>query len=303
MNDFISNILSRHADTATNIVPRLPGKFEPVNFPAANVVEDFSAGFDTPQEVNISQGTTKPVKENNKETIFGSVTTVTPHNNSISTNQLAQQLNDDTAKYPEDENAPQISERKNIILVEHEFTGDKKVNRETSFEILNKEEIPVYSDINPIAVNNPVANNELNEKPLLNDFEQQKMPGSILINKPDDTVIPAGKEGALHQHISILKQKIVKTSAERRGDISEDKKTIQPGLIKPVMNNMNVRTNFNPSPESNDQPVSSVIKVSIGRIEVRAITTAPPSKVNRTVLQKPNLTLDEYLKRRNSTEK
>jgi hypothetical protein len=302
MNDFIGNILSRHLDPVANIVPRLPGKFEPVNFPAANVVEDFSAGFDTPQEVNISQGTAKPGKENNKETIFGAVTTVTPHNNSISTNQLVQQLNDDTAKYPENENAPQISERKNIIPVEHEFTGDKQVNQEASFGILNKQEIPVYSEIKLLAVN-PVVNNQPKGNSLLNDFEQQKMPGSIFINKPDDTVIPAGKEGALHQHISILKQKIVKASAERRGDISEDKKTIQPGLIKPVMNNMNVRTNFNPSPVSNDQPVSSVIKVSIGRIEVRAITTAPPAKVNRTVLQKPNLTLDEYLKRRNSNGK
>jgi hypothetical protein len=289
MNEFISNILNRHINPVTNIVPRLPGTFEPVNFPAANSV-DLSAGIDTIREVSLPQGI-KVGKDNNAS--FNSVATLTPEQNIISDKQFVQHTN---AVFPENKNADQASVSKNIIPIGHEFYTDKKVDQKNSFERFDTQEIPIHSEIKAITIK------PLNEKPV-NDLEQQEMPGSVLINKlNDDTDIPAKKEGALHQHISILKQKIVKASV-KKNNVAGDKKMIQAGLIKPLVNEQDLRTNPRISPVLNEQPMSTVIKVSIGRIEVRAVTNATPQKISRTVLQKPNLTLDDYLKRRNATEK
>jgi hypothetical protein len=50
--------------------------------------------------------------------------------------------------------------------------------------------------------------------------------------------------------------------------------------------------------ENTEQRIQN-IKVSIGRIEVRAIVSSLPEKKNAGISQKPNMTLDEYLKTRN----
>jgi hypothetical protein len=301
MNDFINNILSRHIDPAGNIIPRLPGKFEAVNFPAVNAT-DLSAGIDTVQQVNLPRETTGISKAYSSETNFTAVTASPTQRDSISHTPVVQEIYSDAALFRENEHADQVPAIKNTIPVKREISTDKKDMQDNSVEILNKQEMPLHSEIKPL-IEKPLVN-LVNEKNSTNDFEQQEIPERFLLNRYDDKgEIATVKEGALHQHISILKQKIVKASAEKKNNVAEDKITIQPGLIRPVMNELNVRTNLNTSAISNDQAMSSVIKVSIGRIEVRAVTNGTPAKVNRTVLQKPNLTLDDYLKRRNSNGK
>jgi hypothetical protein len=51
--------------------------------------------------------------------------------------------------------------------------------------------------------------------------------------------------------------------------------------------------------QSNKTPV---IKISIGRIEVRAVPVSNGVKVKDSSPQKPRLTLDEYLQKRNSRQ-
>jgi hypothetical protein len=51
------------------------------------------------------------------------------------------------------------------------------------------------------------------------------------------------------------------------------------------------------------QENSTVIKVSIGRIEVRAMTTPAPVKKTRTAASVPKMTLQEYLNKRNNSGK
>jgi len=299
MNEFVNNILLRHLDPVTNIIPRLPGKFEPVNFPSANTV-DLSTTVETVQEVSLPQKKNQVDKGYSFETNVNDVIPLTPQLPVKSGNHFVQQLHSD-------EPAPLQNEvkstgNKTISTPGQEFAADKKNEHEISFEKLKDQEKPVDNGIKPVTVNTSIERPSIdlfNEKPAIENAEQQGVPGNFLLNKPFDIVVPADKEGTLHQHISILKQRIVKASAEKKNSFSEDKKTIQAGLVKPVINNQHVRTNMNASIVSNEQPVSSVVKVSIGRIEVRAVTNAAPPKVNRSVIQKPNLTLDEYLKRKN----
>ena len=47
-------------------------------------------------------------------------------------------------------------------------------------------------------------------------------------------------------------------------------------------------------------PSTPVIKISIGRIEVRAVSTASPINVTRETVQKPKMSLEEYLNKRNN---
>ncbi len=59
----------------------------------------------------------------------------------------------------------------------------------------------------------------------------------------------------------------------------------------PAESNFNLKKNI----AQNDSPV---VKISIGRIDVRAVvSTQPEKKVNNTT-QKPNMSLDDYLKKR-----
>jgi hypothetical protein len=48
-----------------------------------------------------------------------------------------------------------------------------------------------------------------------------------------------------------------------------------------------------------ERPAAPVVRVSIGRIEVRAVFPAPPSAVRPAAAPRPKLSLDEYLRQRN----
>lgn len=277
MNEFINNILLRHLDPITNIVPRLPGKFEPVNFAADT--PGFAEGTDFVQEVSKPQPVMRSVKEDNG--VIG-INTVFPQQDQISGKQVFQHA---VELLPANKNADEAEWSKNLIPLMQGLPGEKKSKTEAPFEMPGKQE-----KITPAGIN------AFNERQTADDNAQ---PDNLLINKPGDENISAIKEGTLHHHISIIKQKIVKASAEKKNNFSEDKKTVQSALIKPVVNNINTGAKLNTQPVLNEQPATSVIKVSIGRIEVRAVTNSTPQKISRPAIQKPNLTLDEYLKRKN----
>jgi hypothetical protein len=54
--------------------------------------------------------------------------------------------------------------------------------------------------------------------------------------------------------------------------------------------------------EKFQQETLPVIKISIGRIDVRAIVSSPATKSTEQVSQGPNMSLDDYLKKRNNTK-
>ncbi|MGN6401434.1 MAG: hypothetical protein ACTHMD_13335 [Flavisolibacter sp.] len=66
----------------------------------------------------------------------------------------------------------------------------------------------------------------------------------------------------------------------------------------PLQKNLSVN-NFSFKEKAN-QTESPVIKVSIGRIDVRAIVSSQPEKTISNARQKPSMSLEDYLKKRNN---
>lgn len=87
--------------------------------------------------------------------------------------------------------------------------------------------------------------------------------------------------------------------------VEEDPKNSTPGkplFAKQGMHGFETTPGIFSSEIYQQQAMPAVIKVSIGRIEVRATTAANPAKINREPLQKPKMSLEEYLEKRNTRQ-
>jgi hypothetical protein len=292
MNRFISNILLRHTDAAVNIMPRLPGKFEPAPVLAANFSSDIENGEGTWAGRSQAFSETNTVEK--KETFLNRVASTSSQNLPVTEGRHGLHLNEEVARTQEDKNPDQASEVKNIFAPAkdsqpyNEIIIDKTGNQEET-------ELPGIK---------PVLTTQVTKKLTGNNTGLQVTTNRLMIDTlPNADNFTAGKEDPLHQNIAILRQKIKKQEPEKAGNMANEAKLFAPVMARPLINNMQGGTFPKASNETGEQPMSSVVKVSIGRIEVRAVAAAAPVKVNRSVLQKPNLTLDEYLKRRNGNGK
>ena len=98
---------------------------------------------------------------------------------------------------------------------------------------------------------------------------------------------------------------------QRRNDIQISKDSIFKEKELPFANRMNVMFGKQdvPSPLSSDMPFNeqlsnstSVIKISIGRIEVRAVSSPVVKQHNDAKTQKPKMSLEDYLAKRNNNK-
>ena len=285
MSGFINNILSRHTDTVASIIPRLPGKFEPVNFPAGNAKENFSVVTESSQPFNVIQGITETGFENKKAANINSSQSIPPVNSGNSNDQNIQPVNNNNTVFSKRSNTGQTSIIKNIIPV------DKDADENTDGENISKVQRSVFNELKSV--------NQFNS--FVENFDDQELTGKILMNKQPGT--SNIKDDIGNEQDSQIRKNVIKPASAKRNNALEDAKLLQAALIKPSIQNLNAGANHNASPLLREQTMTSVIKVSIGRIEVRAVTSAAPVKVNRPVLQKPRLSLDDYLKNRNGAEK
>ncbi len=287
MNGFISNILSRHTDTVANIIPRLPAKFEPVNFPAANSTEAFSVRTEANHPFNIVQPNIESSIENKKVADINPGKSTTMVNSSIVNDQNIQPINNNNTVFNKSSNTGQTSNIKNII------PADKEVDENINGENISKVQRSVFNEIK--------TGNQFKEKPLPENFDEQELTGKVWMNKQPMTL--NGKDDMGDEHGSRSEKNIIKPVTTNGNHFLEKVKHVQGGLIKPSIQNLNAGVNPNTLMAQGEQNMSSVIKINIGRIEVRAVTAPAPVKINRPVLQKPRLSLDEYLKNRNGAEK
>lgn len=281
MNGFINNILRRHTETIAGIMPRLPGKFEPVNFPVTNSGEDISAGTEASQLFDPVGRIAEPGVENKNAVNIDAGTSITASNSRKAAHQIFKPLNDATR--PESTNTHETTINKNIRPVNND--AGEKIN----IENISVGERSTANEIKP--------GNRVEGKNRIENFDEAEQTGKILANH--QSVRSNNTEKNENEQDLSFNQDIIKPASAKRDSTLEDLKSPQAGTIKPAMPNLNAATNFNNSPVVREQTMSSVIKVSIGRIEVRAVTSAAPIKTNRPVLQKPRLSLDEYLKNRN----
>ncbi|MEO6729691.1 MAG: hypothetical protein ABIN01_00610 [Ferruginibacter sp.] len=267
MSGFINHIIARHTNPVTAIRPRLPGKFEA-------------------QSINENISFAKPG------------------------------IGDETRRQPEHNAGPSTTgqqESFNFSLV----SDTRKHNQPQDID-------PVFhSDHNEIdpekkQVNNQHKNIDAGEKnePLSAEFNKNDLFKNSFFNNAGNLTgheLNENKMGLASPSLNKNNSTPAFTNAYPDSNIEAHRSLDQPshGYLSstntPAISESHQQQNFNPSSSQGSKlnqhyDQTPVIKVSIGRIEVRAITESTPAKSNRSTLQKPRMSLDDYLNKRNKGE-
>ena len=168
---------------------------------------------------------------------------------------------------------------------------------------------------------------QANDFSFVNDSKQQ---GSIANTSENDHQQSGGSQKENHANRFILPSQIDKANKGELYNVTEHQQIIEkssdnavmfPGLVSRLAENEKQRGEIHkplispivaaPSRRSNEDIAdlnfqkevghneASVIKISIGRIEVRAIPVTNVTKVKDHSAQKPKMSLEEYLQKRN----
>lgn len=257
MSDFISSIVSRHAEALPAISPRLPARFEAQqpSMPLWGESASFQSAIELPESLRKSSVDMNPVSEN--------TISIVPSTNVTS------------------DAGGQMASNEIELSQEHD----------------NKEVFSMPSHFNnrdPIEVH--VSDNPGNHLPFLESIIPNNDTKAMMVNVPINE-----KNEIVVNHVSII------TPQEK---VSKNENMSTPS-IKPKKDIAAVGTNiFQNIVTPKNEPVisplmnSTVVKVSIGRIEVKAISpgVTNQSKTSKSLPQQPRMSLDEYLKKRNTTE-
>lgn len=265
MSGFISNIISRHTSPVDNISPRLPGRYEAAQ-PAAFSME----GLEQTQEtIAVNNDTIQPDSRQTDSTPDFFQKTISP-SQPVQYNTAGEGLADHPASpLPVLPDITLTATRKEISSVLPLAEADHGVH-------------PLPFFFNRTA-----------------DSSGENQPASIITN-----VFTENNEQVAEQSQPVA-ETVLPHRAFAAATEMENSNTVSvfPQLVRPALQQA---LSSSPAPVMEmipQQTGATIIKVSIGRIDVRAITTAVPVKNNRDTVQKPQLSLDEYLKKRNSAEK
>ena len=241
MNGFISHILKRHLQPESNIMPRIPGRFESFTSTKLSPDEidaDKSNAYNEAQTQNHNEGSFQKSTFGDEE----------KHNSFSQTSKNAlNEIDNDLNK-----NSFETKRDANISVDRNSTNGDDKGQ---------------VSDISLITHGNLIDGEERSH---LIDTEYRYLPD--VDRKPFE------------------EKEITPNQKNDRGPLIFYPQKRQ-GLI--INNHYGIEENI-------QQTTPPAIKVSIGRIEVRAIVSSAPEKKNTISSQKPDMTLDDYLKKRNN---
>lgn len=267
MNDYINNIVSRHVDPEMNIQPRLTGVFE--------------TSYHDPS-ILPGAGQAPVVSD-------ASVQTIEPHglhiNDTIPTQPFIEEpaepfLFDDKEKQSL-ENPAIVRKEKNEVVKET-FFPVMHLKQETGSvqEISSPKNDPTEDKESPLQNNTTLVVNKEFHYELINQLGKD--------TESDNETVPVIKPGDIDTFNNDDKNKIGK----KAGQIHFP--PVQP-VLRSAGNAVEAIFNYNEG--------SSVIKVSIGRIEVKAVSSE--TKTVKATAEKSSrlmMSLDEYLKKRNIAE-
>ncbi len=298
MKGFASNLIARHTHTETNIVPRLRGRFEAeqnsfhedISPAPANAIDTFS------ERVNADEN--KGPEADTETSTYRPVVNTTRHDKGL------RQLPD-----PEPEGPSQVT----FSTAKAAFT------RPAAFEVN-----PVANNVRPANTNAANPESTAPNEPGSHDKQQAATPyqhnfnsnspansvksseNSLVWPKPDapegrkETALFTGKtknsaatesigvpDGASAVQVNNPVQPATAFKSLNTG-AQNGMNTVSP----PNISNGNLRDGGQKSFGQTAQPV---IKVTIGRIEVKAVHPQAPAPVQRREPQKPMLTLDDFL--------
>lgn len=265
MNDYINNIVSRHAEPTMNIQPRLTGLFE----------------------TSYSEHSLLPVAEQ---------TTVVPEEGKQTIESPGLYINDTNQAQPfiEQPAEPFLFDDKKSQPLEDPVTVSPEKNKVVT-EVLSPSPLKQQLD--------PVWEMVTPEKKLVDKGESLQSHTTLVVNKefhyelinqlakdidPGKENVPVIKPGDIDPVINDEKNKFEKKAGQLLFP------PVQP-VLRSSGNAVEAIFNYHEG--------SSVIKVSIGRIEVKAVSSE--SKATKPTVERssrPTMSLDEYLKKRNIAE-
>ena len=299
MSDFIYNLLNRHIDINNNVRPRIPGRFEtdivssinlPVSDPALNQIENEYHASNN--EEQITSNTLTEFSENNnlENTKYPSepTTVIKPVSKIIATTKINENYEQDsTATKPTKRDLNKQStkvENANLVSVE------KRVEDTTKHKILSASK-HLISDSQDASVKSSTFNDKIfqDNKTRDPDLNRQLNKHNLqtTLQSSDITVEP-------------FELKFDKNKSEPSIEGLDNVDILPYGLLGippqlPVKKTEMDQAYFVKDSNSNNE---STIKVNIGRIEVRAVMEPSPPLLQRKVMRKPELSLDDYLKQR-----
>jgi len=299
MKGFATNLINRHMHTETNIVPRLRGRFEAeqnsfhedVNPAPANGIDTFS------ERVNADEN--KGPDSETETSTYQPVINSTRHDN-------GKQQPD---PHPEPEGPSQVT-----------FSAAKAAfTRPAAFEVT-----PIADDVKP---GNKHVDNAESVAPNQHDFPGKRQtaasyqhnfnihsPSNPIKSNDSGLVWPKPDAQENRREATSFTGKRKNTAAAGSIGVDDGASGVQVNNpVQPAIGfknlNTGVQNGFNTiSPpnigngnlrdggqKSFGQTVQPVIKVTIGRIEVKAVHPQAPAPVQRREQQKPMLTLDDFL--------
>jgi hypothetical protein len=280
MSNFSSSLIFRHLQPGNNVIPRLPGKFEPLD----NSANDNLSGFSTVQanlpeqpavKIPKSQQVSPELLKRNEERISEIVNPVS----SVQTSSLKNE-------YGIEERNPEnpVNTRKLTTPIQNlpfddfdqttppiDTTQNLGSDSRIVTEIVNQKENHFVVTNNSKIIHEEQIINRLNEKP-------SALSDTVL--SPESNEIKPFPENT----------KVILPAEKSSGVFGEP-----PGAI--AFNNTNENRSLSYFPPETE--VHPVIKVSIGQINVRAVTPSPSFTIQKPrVAPKPALSLEDYLKQR-----
>jgi len=303
MSDFINSLLNRHIDIANNVQPSIPAKFEP------DITSSLFINVNDPAVLHITDDNTT-FQLSNEEHYF----TDTP--NGYSENNISGKKQDSPSQTPFNESATKMDAEVNIndtnfqrsVAMNPDKRGLKKKDRKAAER--EKKALTVKSEKENSKHKIPYT-----PKHLLSGSQE----GSIKPFKFDDqdnkfsnTSLEADQDKQTDEHHSITKEQSSDFTVKPIEQEPDSKKsqqsidglgnvdTLSHGLlgIPPRLQESKTEMDQAFFVKDSNSDTEPTIKVSIGRIEVRAVMEPVPTPPLRKVTVKPKLSLDDYLKQR-----
>jgi hypothetical protein len=269
MNGFISHIINRHLGTENNIMPRVPGRFESFNSFQQNAGEIKplqSEEIETNSYQQTDRGNLKPLEKTG--TNYGT--------NSSPFEALKVDKKD--------------QEKSNFSMPDKAVDVFKEPSHFKE-NVSGKIEPPIIEEnriFNTTISNSTVASSDTKEN------------SNNISPKPKETSISQIERNNSPNIVSpFVVQNAERSYTQKKGDHNENPVLpIQSSFVLQNIKDTSVHQHAI-FPESAEQKAQPIIKVSIGRIEVRAAVSSAPEKKNSNTAEKPTMSLDDYLKKRN----
>jgi len=276
MGSFIKSLISRHIEHGKKVTPRLRGRFEPMDIAANSLSADLAESRENQvDQIPAHDAGSKGGKDMIKESPGRSIAEIKP----VTPFHL-----DSPEKKDENEDHPETGNQSIRPAIPHRFhpveemSGTAPVSMKSMNEpgpvnitqVISPKENPVIIKREGIILNEePELNREAEKEP---DLSSAVLP--VISNAPEplspgELKMPNGRPG---------------------GAFGEP-----PGAISRQI----IRIDEGPANDQQDVMSTSVIKVTIGQINVRAVSPPPPVAAPKPrEAQKPSLSLEDYLKQR-----